>query len=412
MHEFIDSLLREIAAIGATPEGGASRLAFSPEDQQVRRLFARHMHESGLNVREDAFGNLFARLEGTCPEAPVVATGSHLDTVPDGGNYDGVLGCVTGLAVLRELARRQTHGAPRLTHPLECIAFQNEESTRFASSTLGSRMLCGADPAALLRLADAQGNSLAALLTAVGLDPARAGEAALPPGYCKAFIELHMDQGPTLEDAAVPLGIITHIVGVRRAKVSFTGSASHAGGTPMLGRRDALVSAAEAVLAMQRIAAGHEGRHSMVGTVGRLVVTPGAINVIPGQAELYCELRATDAACLQTAWSEFVAALEAIAAARQTPLHLRLTESSPPVPMAESVRHALHAACSRLQIPCMDMASGAGHDCMNMAAISSAGMLFVRSRNGLSHHPDEFVRPDDVQVGYQTLFDTLSALAV
>lgn len=411
MHEFIQTVLHEIADIGATPEGGATRLAFSPEDQEARRLFARHMHESGLAVRTDTFGNLFGRLEGASPSAPVVATGSHLDTVPDGGNYDGVLGCVTGLAVLRELASRQHRGAPRLNHPIECIAFQNEESTRFASSTLGSRLLCGSEPAKLLKLTDAWGNTLADVLTSAGLDPVRAGEAALPPGYCKAFIELHMDQGPTLEDAAVPLGIITHIVGVRRARVIFSGSASHAGGTPMQGRRDALVSAAEAVLTMQRIAASHEGRHSMVGTVGQLTVTPGAINVIPGHVELCCELRATDAHTLKTAWRDFVAALEVTADVRRTPMQLYLTESSSPVPMTEQIRRTLNDACNDLKIHRMDMASGAGHDCMNMAAVSNAGMLFVRSRNGLSHHPDEFVRPNDVLAGYQTLFATLCMLA-
>lgn len=410
MLSFIQGLVQEIASIGATPAGGASRLSFSAEDQQVRALFARKMQASGLAVRQDAFGNLFGRLAGADPLAPVVATGSHLDTVPDGGNYDGVLGCVTGLAVLRELAARQAKGEAKLRHPLECIAFQSEESTRFASSTLGSKVMCGHESAELLRLTDAEGWTLAKHLQAVGLDSTKLAEACLPAGYFKAFIELHMDQGPSLEDANLALGIITHIVGVRRAKIYFTGFASHAGGTPMLGRKDALLAAAETVLAMNELACSYAGQYSLVGTVGQLQVSPGAINVVPGLTELYCELRATDSTILEAVWAEFQAKVQQIAEHRQTPVQIKLTETSEPVPMAEVVQTALQSACACKQIPYLSMASGAGHDCMNMPAITQAGMLFVRSQAGLSHHPGEFVRPADIAAAYQVLLDTLSAL--
>ncbi len=413
MLTFLNTLFANIAAIGAGPEGGSSRIAFSPEDQQVRALFAQNMVESGLTVRVDAFGNLFGRLEGTDPSAPVVATGSHLDTVPQGGSYDGVLGCVTGLAVLRHIAMQQKQGLMQpLTHSLECIAFQSEESSRFSTSTLGSKFLSGIGKAAILgRLTDAQGNTLEDVLHSINLSISHVEEALLPPNYCKAFIELHNDQGPELEDAQIPLGIVSHIVGIRRASLTFEGFASHAGGTPMALRRDALVAAAETVLALNTIANSYEGKYSMVGTVGNVSVEPGAINVVPGKTSLLCELRATDAAMLDTAWADFCARVNEIATQYACPATLVMKESSKPVPMSAHIQKMLTDNSAALGYAAMPMASGGGHDSMNMATITDVGMLFVRSRDGLSHHPDEFVTTSDIAAGFHVLRETLIALA-
>lgn len=406
MHTFVEDLLRDIAAVGREPDGGVTRLGFSPEDREVRQLFRRTMLDCGLEVREDAFGNMFGRLEGLDNDLPAVATGSHLDTVPNGGNYDGVLGCAAGMAALREIRKQ---GGCR--HPLELIVFQIEESTRFACSTMGSKLLAGAvDPDALAGLRDLHGASLPEVMAEAGLSFDGLRSVRLAPGAYRAFVELHMDQGPTLEEAALPLGVITSIVGVRRARVGFSGVASHAGGTRMASRRDALVAASEAVLALNTIASSYGGTHNMVGTTGQIKVLPGAINVVPGNAELYCELRATDADALNTAWNTYHVVLDDIATKRGTPVRVTPTESTWPVPMDEGVRDTLRRACEKCGVPCMDMASGAGHDCMNMAALAPSGMLFVRGRDGLSHHPDELVRSPDIESGCRVLYETLVTL--
>lgn len=407
MNDFIASLLEEISRIGRTPSGGANRLGFSPDDQRVRKLFAERMRACGLEVSADAFGNLTGRLPGLNPSAPAVATGSHLDTVPNGGHYDGVLGCVAGLAALRELARR-----PPLPHPVEVIAFQIEESSRFSNSTMGSKILTGrADFEALRQAKDFMGHSLPELLAEVGLDFEKLPTAVRKPGTYKAFIEMHIDQGPVLENAGVPLGVVTHIVGAIRARVTFKGVAMHAGGTPMAGRRDALLAGAEAALALNAVAVRHSGRYSMVGTTGNVRVSPGAINVIPGEVELACELRGTDLTTLRAGWKEFETALAGIAAARGTPVSIAVTENGVPLPMHPDIQQCLRQHCRARGIPFIEMASGAGHDALNMAHVTPTGMLFVRVRGGLSHHPDEYAAPEDIAAGSAVLLDSLAELA-
>ena len=406
MHIFAEELLREIASIGCDPGGGVTRLGFSPEDRKVRQLFRRMMLDCGLEVREDAFGNLFGRVAGKNNDLPAVATGSHLDTVPNGGNYDGVLGCVSGLAALREI--RKLGGC---RHPLELIAFQIEESSRFACSTMGSKLLAGSvGPDSLADRRDLYGASLPEVMAEAGLSFGDLRSVRLASGTYRAFVELHMDQGPTLEEAGLPLGVITHIVGVRRARVYFSGLASHAGGTRMASRRDALVAASEAVLALNEIASSYRGKYSMVGTTGRLKVQPGAINVVPGSVEMQCELRGTDAGILNTAWNAYNSSLSDIAAKSGTPVRVALTESTQPVTMDDGLQDTLRRVCKKCGVPYMDMASGAGHDCMNMAALAPSGMLFVRNRDGLSHHPNEFVRSSDIESGCRILCETLVAL--
>lgn len=407
MHDFAEALLREIASIGRDPDGGVTRLGLSPEDRKVRELFCRAMLDCGLEVRKDAFGNMFGRLAGTDNTLPAVATGSHLDTVPHGGRYDGVLGCVSGLAALREIRNR---GGCR--HPLELIVFQLEESARFACSTMGSKLLAGTvPPEALADKRDLFGRRLPEVMAEAGLCFDSLDSVRLPAGFYKAFIELHMDQGPTLDEADLPLGVITHITGLRRARVVFTGMASHAGGTRMASRHDALVAASEAVLALNRIASSYDGKYSMVGTTGSIAVQPGAINIVPGRAEMQCELRSIDDTTLRAAWQAYNSALEDIAARYGTPVQLTLTESTAPVLMDGDLQDTLRTVCRRCDIPYMDMTSGAGHDCMNMAILVPSCMLFVRGRNGLSHHPDEFVDSRDIAAGCHVLYETLRELA-
>lgn len=408
MRGFIDELLTGIAAFGNGRQGW-NRLGFSQSDREARLWFASKMREAGLVTRTDAFGNIFGRLKGKDDSLPVVATGSHLDTVPDGGNYDGVLGCVAGLAAIAEIRKS---GGNR--QPLELVIFQIEESTRFACSTLGSKILCGmADPGHIAKLVDRNGISLPEVMAEAGLmfEPAKIRTCALNPGVWSAFIELHMDQGPVLEEAGRPLGIVTGIVGVRRARIYFEGQALHAGATPMKGRRDALLSASMAVLELNRIAARHKGQMGMVATAGNLRVEPGAINVIPSRTMLHCEMRCGDGATLEKSWDEFDKALKNIAVENNTPVEITLTERSAPVMMNREIQNALREACERNNAGYLEMFSGAGHDCMNIARFAPSGMLFVRNRGGVSHHPSEYVRADDALLACEILRDTLISLA-
>lgn len=407
MTDFLQKLLRGVAAFGHTKDGW-NRLGFSHADCEARIWFAEMMREAGLLVRVDAFGNMFGRLEGLDPSLPAIATGSHLDTVPNGGNYDGVLGCAAGLAAIHELDREGG-----LRHPLELVIFQIEESARFACSTMGSKILCGlARMDDLETLVDRQGISLAQAMADAGLDfnPARISECALPSDAYKAFIELHMDQGPFLENAGIPLGVVTSIVGVRRARIYFMGKALHAGATPMQGRKNALLPAARAVLELDRIARGYAGKAGMVATAGNILVEPGAINVIPETAMIHCEMRAGEPGMLKEAWTNFENFVMRMATEYEVKGEIALTESSEPIPMNENIQELLRATCGENDVSWAEMVSGAGHDCMNMAYRIPSGMLFVRSVGGISHHPSECVRDDDAYLACKILKDALRAL--
>ena len=403
---WVVNTLQRISAIGRTPAGGAHRLGFSPEDREARALFRELLDEAGLAVRVDAFGNIIARLEGADPAAPAVASGSHLDTVPDGGHYDGVAGCVLALGALKRLQRRGP-----LTRSLEAIVFEIEESSRFSLSTMGSRVMAGkADPAAMRELRDALGVPLPKVMAAAGFDFEKIPEAARRPGELRAFIEVHIDQGSTLEELDVPLGIVSTIAAAVRFTATVTGRASHAGSTRMNRRRDALMGACDLVRAVRDIA-DRRPDGEMVGNVGRISVRPGAINVVPGEVELTGELRGTDKAVLEQAFEDLLAAGEGIGRTHGTPVTFRVSERGVPVPMNRELRDLLGDVTDELGIPCATLPSGAGHDSQNMASFAPTAMLFVRSRDGLSHHPLEYASPEDLEKALDVLTETLYRLA-
>jgi hydantoinase/carbamoylase family amidase len=324
------------------------------------------MEEAGLAVERDAWGNLFGRLAGSDPAAGELWTGSHLDTVPAGGRFDGALGVVAGLEAVRRLE------APAST--VAVVAFRDEEGSAYAPGCLGSRARCG-----LVGRGD---------LEALGLPPQTAG-ADLPA----VFVEAHIEQGPILERTGVPLGIVTSISGQARGTIEFTGVPRHAGTTPMDAREDALCSAAEFVLLARDAAARIEGA---VATVGKLVVEPGAANVVPARVTLTVDARAPDQSRLE-------ALLEAIGA------ELGVT---PPVAMDVAVTHVLGEEIERLGLPPRELVSGAGHDAGILAASGvQAGMLFVRSVGGISHAPEERTSPEDIAFCVEALAATLGRLA-
>src|SRR5512137_979477 len=387
-------------------ERGFNRLVFSDADWAACDFFAGLMRNAGLAVRTDAWGNLIGRLEGTDRGAPAVATGSHLDTVPEGGNYDGGVGSVAGLGAIMRLKARGP-----LRHPLELIVFRGEESSRFGIHTMGSKVMSGIASADAWRSVKDQGGvPLARVLAARGLDLARLPEAVRRPGELKAFVEVHIEQCFVLEQAGVPIGVVEAIAAPVRLKITVEGVASHSGATPMGKRRDALVTASHLVLAVEAEAT-RRGDRRVVGTVGVLKVSPGALNVVPGRVELWVDIRGIDEASLAETDAAVRAAAESVSAREGTLVTVDTLAWDTPVPMDPAVIAAIETACRRLNVPYQRMPSGAGHDAMNMARIAPAGMIFIPCRGGISHNPDEYAAPADIVRGIDVLTETLAALA-
>jgi allantoate deiminase len=366
---------------------GANRPAYSGGEDAAHGLVAGWMRDAALDVERDVAGNLYGRLRGARPELPEVWTGSHLDSVPRGGRFDGPLGVVGGLdAVVRLGPQERT---------LCVVAFRDEEGSRFGRGCFGSRALCGQLEAGELETRDDDGVSVQ---EAVGSPMPDRGW-LVPPA---AYVELHVEQGPVLERLGAPLGVVTSVVGLARLAVTFSGVAGHAGTTPMAARDDALVRAAPFVLAVRDAAVGLEGA---VATVGQLAIEPGAANVIPARVPLVVDARAPEDATLS-------ALLEAIRAAADTGAVDELRRTAP-VPMDDRIRRVLSESLGELGLSAPELHSGAGHDAAVLGSAGvAAGMLFVRSRNGgASHSPEEWSEPDDVELAVDALARALRRLA-
>jgi N-carbamoyl-L-amino-acid hydrolase len=403
--DWVEATFDGIARFGKG-ERGFNRLVFTDADWAACEYFAGLMRDAGLAVRTDAWGNLVGRMEGTEPDAPAVATGSHLDTVPEGGNYDGGVGSVAGLGAMLRLKARGP-----FRHPLELIVFRGEESSRFGIHTMGSKAMSGiANVESWRKLKDQSGAPLADVLAARGLDLARLPEAVRRPGELKAFVEVHIEQCFVLEQAGIPIGVVEAIAAPIRLKITVEGVASHSGATPMGKRRDALVTASHLVLAVEA-EAGKRAERRIVGTVGILKVAPGALNVVPGRAELWVDVRGIDAASLAETTAAIATAAERIAEREETRITVETISSDSPVPMDPTVIATIEEACRRLGVVYRRMPSGAGHDAMNMARIAPAGMIFIPCRGGISHNPGEYASPADIVRGMDVLTETLAALA-
>jgi beta-ureidopropionase / N-carbamoyl-L-amino-acid hydrolase len=402
---WVEATFAGIARFGKG-ERGFNRLVFTDADWAACDYFAGLMREAGLTVRTDAWGNLIGRLEGTERGAPAVATGSHLDTVPEGGNYDGGVGSVAGLGALMRLKAR---GPSR--HPLELIVFRGEESSRFGIHTMGSKTVSGmATVEAWRNLTDHDGVTLVQALATRGLKLTRLPDAVRGANELKAFVEVHIEQCFVLEQAGIPIGVVEAIAAPIRLKLTVEGVASHSGATPMGKRRDALVTASHLVLAVEEEARRRAERR-IVGTVGILKTYPGALNVVPGRAELWVDVRGIDGASLAETAAAITAAAERIADREGTRITVETISADVPVPMHPTVIAAIESACRRLGVPYRRMPSGAGHDAMNMARIAPAGMIFIPCRGGISHNPDEYAAPADIVRGMDVLTETLATLA-
>ena len=384
--------LETLGHIGRSAVGGVERIAFSPADWAGRQWVAQQMHALGMTVQTDAAGNTIGRYAGREDALPAIAIGSHTDTVPQGGIYDGALGVLGGLACIRAL-----HAAnQRLRHPLVLINFTAEEAT-MAGGTLGSYALTGALNPAVIDSIAWDGQTVRTHLQAIGLDPDQLPTAKQAVGSYAAFLELHIEQGATLEARQLPIGIVEGIVGIRRYLVTFHGYANHAGTTTMDRRQDALVAAAPFITLVRDVAVAH----GIVGTIGKLTVLPGAPNVIPGKVEVHLEIRGLDEAILDQAAAQLRAAAQAASA------DFIAVSNKPPVQSDPRLLAAIASACEELALPALPMPSGAGHDAMNMAALCPMAMIFVPSQQGVSHSPDEYTTPDACVNGARVLLATL-----
>lgn len=403
-----DRLWRRISAlgqIGRQETGGVTRLSFTNEERTAKDLVASYMQEAKLSVREDAAGNLFGFREGRDPGAPVVLVGSHVDSVYNGGDFDGPLGVLAGVEVIQAMDERGL----RTEHPVEVVAFTDEEGARFSYGMIGSRALAGKlSPDDLPRHEDGNGVSIAEAMRENGLDPGRVGEAARSPGFVKAYVELHIEQGRVLENESLPVGVVTGIAGPLWLRFVLEGETGHAGATPMGLRRDALATAAE-VMGVIEAEAAETG--TTVGTVGQFGLEPGGINIIPGRVEFSLDLRDIDEGVRDRVEGRILKRAEDVCERRGVDLDVKTLQRVAPAPCSELVRGAAEKACAELGLRPHTLPSGAGHDGMQLASLCPMGMIFARSRNGVSHSPNEWSSKEDCAAGANVLFHTVLDLA-
>ena len=391
--------LTDLSQFGANPQGGVSRVAFSDADVSGRRFMMELMKGAGLTVSIDAAGNIFGARPGSQSAARPILFGSHIDSVPEGGNYDGDVGSCSAVEVAHTLAER----GYRNRHPLHVVIWCDEES-----GLTGSRGYIGDLPPDELERPGRDGVKLADKIRRIGGDPARIAEARHGPGSIAGYVELHIEQGGILDERGLNIGIVEGIVGIHHYDVTLRGFANHAGTTPMDRRKNAMLAAADIVLIVDRVVRAVEGRQ--VGTVGRLLVKPGAPNVIPGQVDLTVELRDLSTEKIERLWTQIHGEASASAKKYDVTLDYRLQHVNPPALSTPAVRAVIADAVQGLGLSSQVMPSGAGHDAQDLARIGPMGMIFVPSVKGISHSPLELTRSDDVTNGANVLLQTILRL--
>jgi ureidoglycolate amidohydrolase len=403
--DWLGDQIERLAGFNDAPElGGVTREVFTPTYGRAAEHVANLMEDVGLVTRVDAFGNLFGRwaVDG---EEPVVLTGSHIDTTLNAGRFDGVvgvLGAIEAVRVLREEGLR-----PRL--PIEVVAFAGEEP-RFGTGCIGSRALVGElTRADLDDLRDRDGVTLAAAMAASGADPERLAEVVLPPGSVAAMVELHVEQGAVLERAGIPIGIVERIAAPHDLRVVIDGDARHSGSTPMALRRDALLGAAEAAIALESVALASPSP-TVVATAGAITGEPGAINVIAGRATLLVDIRDTDRSARDAVTEAFLTELQQICARRNLTFSVETLAEDAPLVCAPAIVSALRDAARRQGTAALDMASGAYHDAMIIGRHFPAGMIFAPSVGGISHSPEEHTALSDLLPAVAVLAGALAEL--
>jgi allantoate deiminase len=376
--------------------GGLTRVFLSPENRAANELVLGWMREAGMQAKLDAIGNVAGRYEGAQPGQPCLMLGSHLDTVRDAGRYDGMLGVVTAIECIGSLFSRNI----RLPFALEVIGFGDEEGVRFGTTMLGSRAVAGVFDPGNLSVVDEKGTSLEKAMRDFGLDPKRISEVARKKRDVLAYAELHIEQGPVLEAESLPVGVVTAINGFSRLRVTLTGMAGHAGTVPMRLRRDALAAAAECVLAVERIAAADP---ELVGTVGRIEASPGAINVIPGKVVFTVDVRAPRDELRHSGVNQIRREIAALCGKRKIRADVEDLQELGVAPCAEWLMAQMDRAVAAEGIKVRRLPSGAGHDGMALKGITDICMLFVRCKDGISHNPAESISAEDAGAGARVL---------
>ncbi|MCC5464920.1 Zn-dependent hydrolase [Pelosinus baikalensis] len=403
--EWVMNEIEKIAHFGKGPRG-ITRLAFTETAVEAQKYVISLMEQVGLTITIDQIGNIIGRLEGKDDSLPAVVTGSHLDTVPEGGKYDGVIGVIGGLVAI---SRLKDKGG--LTHPLELIIFACEESSRFGFATVGSKAMVGlANVPQWSKAKDQEGVSFAEVIAKQHLDIERIGEAVRRAEEIKAFVELHIEQGRVLEKEQKTIGIVEAIAAPTRLKIRVEGVAAHSGSTPMEERRDALVSASMIVLAIHEIGA-EQSKYGTVTTVGMLNVYPGAINVIPGVVEMWVDIRGVNHESIIECLQDIKDAISTIAEGQEIGVSIMLLSAEKPVNMNKDIMSLIKKVCVEKKVPHQVIHSRTGHDALNLSHLAPAGMIFVPSQNGVSHNGEEHTAIDEIMSGIDVLTETLFQLA-
>lgn len=397
-----DSLM-ELARLGATPKGGVNRQALTDLDRQARDLFVEWCRAEGCSIRVDAIGNIFAQRHGQEPGLPVVMTGSHIDTQPTGGKFDGCYGVMAGLEVIRTLNQHNI----QTKAPIEVVVWTNEEGCRFPPCMMGSGVFTGQlELEKMLAQTDPDGVSVGDALTNIGYS----GKAQVSSDHIKAFFEVHIEQGPILEECGKTIGVVVGALGQKWFDLTLTGQEAHAGPTPMRLRRDALLGAAEITQAVNRIANEHQphGR----GTVGVMQVHPGSRNVIPGQVKMSIDLRHFDADALTAMANSLVELVEDVSQRHGLCAELTPTADFIPEYFSDNCIDAVRHAANQLGYSHMEIVSGAGHDAIFIGRIAPAGMIFVPCEKGISHNEVENAAPADLHDGCNVLLHAMLERAI
>jgi N-carbamoyl-L-amino-acid hydrolase len=398
--------LDHLAQFSSSPPPGVTRVLWSDADMQARAFIRRLCEQADLNVREDALGNMFARWQGSEPGLPPVASGSHIDAIPDAGRYDGTVGVLGALEALRAL-RRAGH---RPRRSIELLLFTAEEPTRFGLGCLGSRALAGTlDSQQLRALRDAEESSLEQLRAAAGYG-GQLDQLPLAPGAYAAFVELHIEQGPLLEQAGLPIGIVSSIAAPSSLRLRLSGQGGHAGAVLMPGRHDALLAGAEIALAVEQ-AALRSGSLDTVATTGLFRIEPGAVNSIPSRALLEIDIRDTRLERRDQARAWVERAVGEICGRRGVAWELETLNADPPAACDPALVAAVERVCRDLGLPYQVMVSRAYHDTLFMARICPVTMIFIPCRGGVSHRPDEYAAPEQIACGVAALAGTLAVLS-
>ena len=403
----LTSRINALARFGGLPGGGVTRLCWSPPHEEARAWLLGELRAAELETWVDPAGNIFGAIgvRALRAETPVVLTGSHIDSVPEGGILDGALGVLAGLECLQAISETRTRHA----RPMMVAAWSDEEG-RYGS-LFGSRAFCGMlDGAKLDEMAAVDGVRLVDAMASAGFDAHRAPEARAPEGAVAAYVELHIEQGARLEEAGIPIGVVETIVGVRRSRVVFVGQADHAGTTPMDRRRDAFLAGADYALRVREHVVTR-GSAASVTNFGVVRVHPGASNIVPGRAELVHEMRDPDVAVLERLAGECAALAREVAGAHRVGVEIQLMSATTPAPCSPRVQAATENVCATLGLASRRLYSAAGHDAQNLARVTDSGMIFIPSQGGRSHRVDEMSDWQAIERGTNALLHTLLALA-